>query len=222
MRTCAKTLAAEMTTNEHELLLRVLTSQSGLQTCLEIGTAAGGTLCAMMGAYAGRRCPKFVVVDPLKYFPNQLETIQRNLKEHQLDVANVDFRQATSATAFPKAVRRGDLFDFILVDGCHRIGSVMFDLQWTRLLKVGGLICFHDYAPKFPGVTLCVDRLLNRHSNYVLVERADSLVVIQKNCDSAMPEIDFADRVFAIAWSIRHRITRKVNQWRHASAAGLN
>ena len=46
---------------------------------LEIGTAAGGTLKRMMLAYPATERPKFLVVDPLAYFPNQREAVEANL-----------------------------------------------------------------------------------------------------------------------------------------------
>jgi predicted O-methyltransferase YrrM len=212
MRECATTLAAEMSTAEHQLLVESLVSLSGQGLHLEIGTAAGGTLCAMMAAFPADKCPKFVVIDPLKYFPNQLETIQRNLRDHHLDASKVEFRASSSAKAFPKAAAQHDEFDFILVDGCHRISSVMLDLKWTRLLKAGGLICFHDYKPKFPGVQMSVDRLLRRHPNYVIEGQADSLLVVRKRSASRSVEIDLSDEWFARFWSVSHRVTRKLKR----------
>ena len=217
MRECATTMAAEMSSAEHQLLIESLVSLAGRRLHLEIGTAAGGTLCAMLGAFPAQDQPRFAVVDPLKYFPNQLETIQRNLREHQLDPEKVEFRAATSATAFPEAERAGDQFDFILVDGCHRIENVMCDLKWGRLLAPGGLICFHDYAPKFPGVKMSVDRLLKKHPNYVIEGHADTLLVVRKTAPSRTPEVDLSDEWYAKFWSVSHRVTRKINRWKRAA-----
>lgn len=217
MRACATTLAAEMTSAEHQLLVQTLVSLSGQRLHLEIGTAAGGTLCAMLAAFPADRRPSFVVVDPLKYFPNQLETIHRNLEDHRLDPTKVDFRAATSKKAFPAAARRGEQYDFILVDGCHRIESVTQDLKWTRLLAPGGFLCFHDYAPKFLGVKMPVDRFLKKHPNYRIAAQADSLLVVRKVAASDHLEVDLSDQIYARFWSIQHRINRKMNRWKRAA-----
>ncbi|OYW22698.1 MAG: hypothetical protein B7Z55_04335, partial [Planctomycetales bacterium 12-60-4] len=79
MRACATTLAAEMTPAEHELLLATLRGLGGHGLHLEIGTAAGGTLCAMLGAFSDASRPPFVVVDPMRYFPQQLDLVRKNL-----------------------------------------------------------------------------------------------------------------------------------------------
>ena len=216
MRQCAKTLAAEMTIAEHHLLISSLLSLAGQRRHLEIGTAAGGTLCAMLSAIPAENRPPFVVVDPLKYFPNQLEIIHRNLIDHNIDPATVEFRAMKSALAFRKSEDNGEQFDFILVDGCHKIQSVMFDLKWSRLLAEGGLICFHDYLPIYPGVKMSVDRFLRKHANYKIVGHADSLLVIRKISPSPKPEVDFSDRVFARFWSLSHRVARKWKRWKKA------
>ena len=65
MRACATTLAPEVTEKELNALTGLLET-SGLDAPhLEIGTAAGGTLKAMMGVYEDGVRPAFVVVDPM-------------------------------------------------------------------------------------------------------------------------------------------------------------
>ena len=64
MRDCATTLASEVTEKELKALT-VLLEKSGFHgRHLEIGTAAGGTLKAMMAVYEDTERPDFVVVDP--------------------------------------------------------------------------------------------------------------------------------------------------------------
>lgn len=162
--------------------------------------------------------PPFVVVDPLNYFANQLETVHRNLIEHRIDPATVEFRATKSIRAFRTAERRGELFDFILVDGCHKIQSVTADLLWSRLLAVGGLICFHDYDPIYPGVKMPVDRFLRKNPNYKVVGHADSLLVIRKIVASTHREVDLSDKLYARFWSVSHRIARKWKRWRKKAA----
>jgi predicted O-methyltransferase YrrM len=217
MRECATTMVPEMKPAEHRLLIDSLTSLAGRRSHLEIGTAAGGTLCAMMNAFPADKRPQFVVVDPMKYFPNQLETVQKNLRQRQLDPSQVDFRTASSALAFPQAAERKNQFDFILVDGCHRIESVTLDLKWTRLLAPGGLICFHDYEPGSPGVCKAVDRFLRKHPNYVVEHHVESLLVVRKQSLSPLPEIDLSDVLYAQCWKVPHRILRKLKRWNRAA-----
>lgn len=214
MRRCATTLEGEMTAAEHAFLLEVLKRERFDGQHLEIGTAAGGTLCAMMGCFDDGRRPQFVVVDRMTYFPDQLEAIETNLRRHGLDPVKVDFRIATSDAAFRAAQERGETFDFVLLDGGHKILNVMSDLRWTRLLNVGGIICLHDYIPKFPGVKLSVDRFLAGHPHFRVVGQADSLLALQKVSAGRRPEVSAGDRAYALAMHLPLLTRRKLAKWR--------
>ena len=209
MPRCATTLEAEMTAAEHELLLKTLTQQPKSGRHLEVGTAAGGTLCAMLGAFSASERPPFVVVDPMRYFPDQLNLVRKNLTDHGLNPEEVDFRVGTSRDAFSAAAANEDSFDFMLIDGCHKIRSVTIDLKWTRLLSAGGIVCFHDFTPKHRGVWLAVNRFLSRYRNYSIVEQADSLLVVRKQALSQSSEVTFSDELYARAWYLPLQIERK-------------
>ena len=86
MRDCATTLDSELSSNELANLIDILVHKKLKGIHLEIGTAAGGTLCKLMSSYRDKlhSCPKFIVVDPLKYFPNQYEKVMENLSNHHL------------------------------------------------------------------------------------------------------------------------------------------
>jgi hypothetical protein len=94
----------------------------------------------------------------------------------------------------------------------------MADLRWTRLLRVGGIICLHDYSPKFPGVKLSVDRFLAGHSNYRIVGRADSLIALRKEGAGKQPEVRPLDRAYAIAMHVPLLTKRKLDKWRKRAA----
>jgi hypothetical protein len=217
MRRCATTLEAEMTPDEHAFLLNLLQTHAFSGRHLEIGTAAGGTLCAMLGAFGQSARPPFSVVDPMRYFPEQLDVVRRNLREHGFDPDGVDFRVGTSDELFPQASQRGDRFDFLLIDGCHKIQSVTIDLKWTRLLNAGGLACFHDYTPRHRGVWLAVNRFLSRNANYEVAGQAGTLLAVRKLAPSSRPEIDAADEWYARAWYLPLQLERKWQRWRKAA-----
>lgn len=206
MRASAVTLAPEMTERELSGLIGAMRSASLSGWHLEIGTAAGGTLREMMRAYPDERRPRFVVVDPMTYFPDQLAIVRRNLASAGLDPDAVDFRIAKSWPAFHAAERAGERFAFMFIDGSHKIHRVTQDLAWTRLLEPGGIVCFHDYTPRMPGVVAAVDRFLARYPNYQVIDRAESLLVVRKTADSARPEITLWDRVRAHAVSLYHQL----------------
>jgi predicted O-methyltransferase YrrM len=213
MRRCAQTWEAEMTAEEHELLLRCLTDARLTGAHLEIGTAAGGTLCAMMRCFTDEERPRFVSVDRMTYFPNQFQVIRENLRHHGLNPEEVDFRATTSARAFGDARRRNERFDFILIDGSHKVVAVAADLRWTRLLNVGGIVCFHDYAERFPGVWLTVNRFRQRYPNYAILGRAGSLLALRKTAASPRQEISPIDRAHSLLWHVPLEVRRKYEKW---------
>lgn len=214
MRASASTLASEVSDNELKALTEVLRSRGLHGTHLEIGTAAGGTLKELIRVYPEGARPRFVVVDPMTYFPNQIETVQRNLKESDLDPATVDFRIGFSWPAFQNAELASERFSFIFVDGSHKIHHVTEDLAWTRLLEPNGIVCFHDYCEKFPGVTQPVDRFLARHQNYRILALVETLLILEKTGASLSPEIDAFERFRAKGVNIAHQLTASIRKRR--------
>jgi predicted O-methyltransferase YrrM len=212
MRASASTLASEVSDNELEALTKALRSRPLRGTHLEIGTAAGGTLKELMRAYPDGERPRFAVVDPMTYFPNQIEIVRRNLAESGLDPSSVDFRVGFSWPAFQKAEKENERFSFIFVDGSHKIHHVTEDLAWTRLLEPGGLVCFHDYCDKFPGVMQPVDRFLARHPNYRIITRAETLLIVEKTAASASPEIGGWERFRAKGVNVTHQFKTSIRK----------
>ena len=200
-RPCAHTLKPEMTDEELSGMQAWL--QSGLQLgrYLEIGTAAGGTLCFMMNCFEADARPAFAVVDTMDYFDCQSDIVKRNLSQNGLDSRQVDFRVMSSDAAFARAEVEGERFDFILVDASHKIRHVMADLRWLRLLNVGGLACFHDYTARFKGVRWPIDRFLHRNPQFSRVGLSGSLLCIRRDTTSARPEVTSCDRIWALLWS---------------------
>lgn len=153
----------------------------------------------MLNAFAKESRPRFVVVDTMRYFPNQLELVKENLARHNIGMDAVDIRVAKSDAAFKHAEAAHERFDFALIDGSHKVRAVMDDLRWSRLVNVGGLICLHDYSPRFPGVQMAVNHFLRRNRNYMRVAQAGSLLALRKKAIAARPEITRLDDFYASA-----------------------
>lgn len=212
MRESATTLASEVSGNELSALLSVLRSSALTGPHLEIGTAAGGTLKELILSYPEGKRPRFVVVDPMSYFPDQMAIVRRNLSSAGIDPDTIEFRVGKSWPMFQSAERKGERFSFIFIDGSHKIHHVTEDLAWTRLLEVGGIVCFHDYADKFPGVMNAVDRFLRRYPEYRILTRIESLLVVQKNAAGSRREISAWDRVRARMMNIRHQLDESLRK----------
>lgn len=218
-RLCSTTLSAEMSSAEQNFLQRLITESNFTGNHLEIGTAAGGTLCNMMNCFSDQTRPRFVVVDRMTYFDRQAEIVQENLQRHGLPVAGVEFRQASSEQAYRVASKQQDRFDFMLVDASHKLRHVMADLRWLRLLNVGGIACFHDYAPPYPGVKLSLDRFLSRYDNYEMIDVVDSLLAIRKTGICPAGEINFSDSAYSVVMAVPLAIERKMQKWKRRNAA---
>jgi predicted O-methyltransferase YrrM len=202
MRQCATTLESEISTAEMESLFVALEQRDLRRTHLEIGTAAGGTLCQLASFYQRKKdfSPSFMVVDPLRYFPDQFDIVCRNLANHQIDPSAIDFVKSSSKEAFSAVGSKSLDLDFILVDGNHKIRYVTEDLRWARFLHAGGILCAHDYTPDHPGVYLSINRFLKKHRNYNVISQVGTLLIIEKR-DSTPPsvtEVSFVDRLWAM------------------------
>jgi len=214
MRPFARTLTPELTDEELAALLGIIRKRRFQGKHLEIGTASGGTLCSMMKVFEDHERPPFVVVDPMTYFQNQMNTVKKNLHDNGVSAEQVDFRIMKSDRAFIEADRKRESFDFIFIDGAHKIHYVTDDLRWTRLLSDGGIVCLHDYT-SVRGVTLAVDRFLRKNPHYMKVECVNTLLILCKTEEGLRPEISFSDRVWASLFAPLLRLevfTKKVLQ----------
>lgn len=201
-------LEAEMTDAELDLLVETLAREAFSGAHLEVGTAAGGTLCRMLESLPSER--GFVVVDRLEYFEGQHRMLCANLARHRVDASRIDLRATTSRAAFRAASRRGESFDFILIDAGHKLLDVTYDLRWTRLLQPGGVVCFHDYDDRWShrGVRVAVDRFERRHSEYERIGIVDTLVVLRKKEGTRRPEVDALDYLHAFTLWLPLRLGR--------------
>ncbi|MBI4686389.1 MAG: class I SAM-dependent methyltransferase [Nitrospirae bacterium] len=202
---------------DEAVYLQGLVRQEGFKgKHLEIGTAAGGTLCLLMKVFETGKRPPFIVVDSMNYFPNQYEAVQKNLKNNGITLADVEFRIKSSREAFAEAYRAGEMFDFILIDASHKIHRVTEDLMWTRLLSKGGIVCLHDYR-YIKGVTLAVKRFLRKNPHFEVIDCIQTLIALRKSRLSSKPEINLTDRLRATALapllqlenSLTKRLSRK-------------
>ena len=177
-RACAITLASEMTGGELHALKSIIQTKAFKGKHLEIGAAAGGTLCKMMEA--ATHSPPFVVIDTMKYFSNQRQTVINNLKQNGLSPENVDIREVTSADAWQESQSQRETFDFILVDGAHKFRYVIQDLRWAGLLRSGGILALHDYSSRLEGVQFAADLFLRRNRSFRKNSLTDTLLLIEE------------------------------------------
>lgn len=211
-------LASELSYDELLYLLELLKKENLKGNHLEIGTGSGGTLLNLIKCYNENTTPHFVVIDPMNYFPNQYCIVKKNLTNNGLDPNSVEFRRTRSYDAFKDAEKKGEKYDFIFIDGAHKLRYVMKDLSWARLLTVGGILCLHDYHIKTKGVILAANRFLRRYKNYTKVSVVNKLLVLRKNGESNIPEISKVDHIYAnvisLLLQIEHSVYKRIKRLR--------
>ena len=219
MRACATTLASELADDELVALTSLLRTEKLKGTHVELGTAAGGTLVEMLKAYPAGERPRFVVVDTMQYFPDQLALVRKNLESNGLDPAQVEFRVARSGDAYEALTRKPEDLAFILIDANHKLKYVTQDLRWARFLKPGGILCLHDYCAGSEGVIIAVDRFLKRNKNYQRLQLTNRLLIIRKIAATDSAEISGTDMTFAKAVTpilqLKKSITKRLQRSQH-------
>ena len=89
-----------------------------------------------------------------------------NLKEHIESKRVIPWRINHDDLAVEKIpVAEGivgqPVFDMVFIDGDHKYESILRDIKfWLPLLKVGGLLCGHDYELKQPSVIQAVNETI--------------------------------------------------------------
>ena len=199
MRKCAKSLNSEMTNLELDSMIAVLDEMSLKGLHLEIGTAAGGTLCKLLKFYNKHKLysPKFMVVDLFQYFPDQFGVVCENLIKNGFSPEEIEFLKSDSRSVFLEICTQNHSFDFILIDASHKVKDVMQDLKWARLLNLGGVLCLHDFSLHHRGVYFAATRFLRANPNYKIHSRKGSLLILIKKYESHNREVNFIDEILA-------------------------
>lgn len=146
--------------------------------CLEIGSYKGKS-----ANYIAPKAKSLVCIDPFRADESgQNQFVDyTTLKEF---LKNTDkFKNITPVIGKSQDVFnqfKDEQFDMIFVDGMHDHDSVMEDIKkyWPKL-KIGGVMCFHDYQKDWIGVISAVDSCFGNPD-----ELYDSIAVVKKTSES--------------------------------------
>ncbi len=176
----ARSVEGWLTSPEAQLLARCLAAAPPKPgaTVVEIGSYKGRSTVLLALAVAGMNLPfRVVAVDPHDGYhvggeAGTFDALKRTLQEHKIG-SLVDIVRARSVeVAFPHPIA------FAYIDGQHSAQSVLADHeQVAPHLLSSGLVGFHDFGDRFPGVVRAVCTLLEGN-DYELAGMADSLVVL--------------------------------------------
>lgn len=107
-----------------------------------LAKTSGFVLCIDDWAGTGHGFLPTDIPEGFKNFPNGgLYDFAKNMKPLMGKVIPLRMRSQEAAKLFPLAC-----FDMVFIDGDHRYESVYEDIRsWHGLLKIGGLLCGHNY-----------------------------------------------------------------------------
>ena len=120
-----------------------------------------------------------MVIDPMTYFPDHFEAVKSNLLESGIDPQEVIFHVDKSSMAFKDIFCSREKFDFILIDGAHKIKQVWQDLRFSSMLNTEGILCIDDYTG-VPQVQIPVDRFLAKNTGYKKILLEGRTLFIEK------------------------------------------
>ncbi len=168
------TLAALLSGPELNRLYDLARNVDGTGAVVEIGTMAGGSAVALaLGARdSGRSSVYTIDITPR---PEVREHLEQHGVADLVTVINMDSRDV--ATNWGSLTGGNTGIRLLWIDGDHTYGGVWSDiLHWRDYLDPGGVICFHDYSERFPGVIRAVYEHVVSSGGFHDFQRVDSIV----------------------------------------------
>lgn len=111
----------------------------------EIGGRIGGSLALF--AQVAAPDARILSID-LEYKPGQKEALSAFARSGQSITCVAADSHAPQTLALVQEWLRGDVFDFLLIDGDHTLNGVRSDHEmYSPLVRKGGIIAFHDIVP---------------------------------------------------------------------------
>jgi predicted O-methyltransferase YrrM len=141
--------------------LTTLIAKFDCKKSFETGVAHGISTLAMTQAIAKNQGHHYGI-DPCQYNEHQGVALSL-LKEHDL-ASHFTLCEGPAHLELPKLIEAGETFDFAFIDGMHKFDYKFVDFFLSdKLIKVGGLIAFHDIV--LPS-TKKILRLINHSYDY--------------------------------------------------------
>jgi predicted O-methyltransferase YrrM len=161
-------------------VLHRLVRQTGAVRTLEIGFAYGYSTVWLLDALppGGRH----VAVDPHE------RAMYAGVGLHQVQLlgatAAFEWRPAFSIHALSDAIRAGERYDLIFIDGNHRFDDVLVDFYLAdQALRPGGIMAFDDMW--MPSVRTAVSFVASNRSYQPVTQPEGNMAVFQKVADDA-------------------------------------
>ena len=166
---------------------------------VEIGSWLGKSSLVLAKGLKGKKDPLLHCIDPFnadgdsyssEVYSGQAAKLNQSLKDRFIDNMRshgvLDRIEVMEGYSFDFADTFNKEIDFLFIDGNHDLEVVMKDYElWSPLIKVGGLIAFHDVVSdpneEPPGPRIVVESRIMNNPSWVDVKQVDSLLIARKS-----------------------------------------
>jgi precorrin-6B methylase 2 len=133
---------------------------------VEIGSGQGGSICTMGLAIDRNPAVELISIDKFQPYDEKTHAgwmFNVDRFSYKKFVYNLEIRNIKARNIFKWSFEAvGDIedksCDIVFIDGNHSYQSVKDDINWyLPKIKEGGIICGHDFHPRFPGVMIAVE-----------------------------------------------------------------
>jgi len=141
-----------------------LVANEDINCTIEIGCNFGISTLFICDALSKKASPRHVIVDP-----------HQTSRAHGIGIAHIEkagfeffhLIEEPSEIALPNLLKKGEKFDFALIDGWHTFDHTLLDFFYlNRLLEIGGIIVFDDCT--MPSVNRVV-RYISNYDSYSFI-----------------------------------------------------
>ena len=155
---------------DHETLRRLaatLESRPAVKRCIEVGTWAGSTALTLAPFFDYLYCVDHFQGNVGSHLEKTRELLNEEGEEGVFRVFSYNLREHLMDSVFPcvgSSLEWAAIWpfkvDMIFIDAEHDYENVKADIEaWMPHVRKGGILCGHDYCPKFPGVIQAVDEI---------------------------------------------------------------
>lgn len=150
---------------------------------VEIGSFYGrSTAVIAQGLKIAEKGGKVFAVDPHASRVSKYDFFLENLKKSGIRDRVIPVRERSEIAL--QQLQPKELFDtkigLLFIDGDHSYEGIKKDFGWIDLVYRGGVIAFHDYTEKYPGIMKAVKEYWENNDDIEFEKLIDGLIIFKK------------------------------------------